>query len=131
MAVELALLLTPLMFLLLGAFVLGHVFWQYNVLKNATYSAARYVATAGTWAQLKTGAARRAAVETMAKELAAEAGVASDFDVVVTCRPANACGGSAVTSVTIGVDVFVQDPTGFWFGGEDLFSFTSTASSTN
>jgi len=43
-SIELALILSALVFLLTPTFLIARAYWQYTVLKHATYDAARYVA---------------------------------------------------------------------------------------
>lgn len=43
-SIELALILSAIVFMLIPTFLIARAYWQYTVLKHATYDAARYVA---------------------------------------------------------------------------------------
>jgi Flp pilus assembly protein TadG len=105
-----------------GAFFISRVYWQYNVLKNATTAGARYLAK-GTAAEIKT-AARQDEAKALIESLAAQAGMAADHNPIVACSPSLACGGTP-TAVIAQADLVIDDPTLALF--TDSFTLTVNA----
>jgi Flp pilus assembly protein TadG len=126
-AVELAILLTAFFFIFFGVFFFGQIFSQYHAVKNATASAARYLAR-GSPAEIKSVTRRDAAVA-LVRTLAAQNGVAQVTPTIV-CSPSLSCQGS-VTAITAQADVVFNDPTMRWLSDSLTISASSTVSYPN
>lgn len=132
-AVELSIIMALFMFILPATFLFGRVFWQYNVLKNATDNAARYLArstvadlgaSANIAAQMVTNAARESGMST----------APTDFGVAVDCNGVLSCSFGTPTSITVKAGAQIDDPafidgfTGIWLpNGSWQVSAVSTA----
>jgi hypothetical protein len=108
-AVELALLLVFTWVLLPGIVLFGKVFWQYHVLSNAQYTAARYMA-AGSLEELQTLTVRHNVAKEMIRRAAREAGISGEISPDVECVPRNDCVLPAPRAITINTPLYVEVP---------------------
>jgi Flp pilus assembly protein TadG len=108
-AVEVAFVVLVLFTLLVGAFVIGRLIWQYNVVRAATMNAGTYLAAAPWTATRQNYAAQ------MIVDAAADVGVAAVPNFV--CVPSQyPCGDSHATTILISARAAVDDPTHFLIG---------------
>jgi Flp pilus assembly protein TadG len=109
-AIEVALVVLVLFSLLVGAFVIGRLIWQYNVVKTATMNSGRYMAAA-PW-----DATRQATAIQLVLDAAADVG-ASDVTAQVSCLPLQyTCSDSHSTTIVVTANASVSDPTHFLIG---------------
>jgi Flp pilus assembly protein TadG len=117
-AVELAIIMMLFMFILPATFLFGRVFWQYNVLKNATDNAARFLARSPV-ADLATN---KAVADNLVRSTIHDAGMDTSAGLVVEvlCVGSPGCMGGTPTGITINALVNIDDPafidgfTGLW-----------------
>jgi Flp pilus assembly protein TadG len=110
-AVELALILSAMIFVLAAMFVFGNILLQYNIMKIASNGAASYMVASGEWRALGGATERAAAAAAMAKRLAQESGSsAANITVTVTCEPGITCLDDAFDSIMVGTDIRPTDP---------------------
>lgn len=129
-AVELALILIAIGFILAATFTFGQIFWKYNVLKNATNTAARYIA-AGSWAEIKNESRQNAARLIVAKAVE-EAGITGSVSFLVVCLPAGFCTSSTKPStIFVAAMVQIDDMNGMWFPDGFSVASNTTVSYTN
>jgi Flp pilus assembly protein TadG len=131
-AVELALILSALIFVLGAMFVFGNILLQYNIMKIASNGAASYMAASGEWRAYAGSDARAAAAKAVATRLAGESGSsAANITVTMYCEPDFTCEGPAFDSVTVGVSAYPADPFGDWRPTKTTFSVRSTVNNPN
>lgn len=121
-AVEMAVILPFLVGILMATFYLGRVYWQYNVVKQVSASAARYVAQ-GAWTEITDGS-RKATAEAMVTKTLLDAGIANSVLVTIMCSPSLSCTGASPSSA-VSVEVVIN--------GNDsnyLFSYGSVRATT-
>jgi Flp pilus assembly protein TadG len=110
-AVELAVVLVALSFILMGIFMYGRLLWQYNVANNLATFAARYAA-AGTYAELKSPGTRRDDAKARVGAAAAEVGM-TVVNINVSCMPSPDCvSRQTSTAIKAVLAIAVDDPTG-------------------
>jgi Flp pilus assembly protein TadG len=107
--VEVLFVTSLLCVMLLCAFVLGRLMWQYNVIAGAAGSGARYL-SAGPWSD-----ARLAQAEGLMDELAADAGV-SGLTYTATCPTGDGCADPASDTLILIARAPFSDPTQLIFG---------------
>jgi Flp pilus assembly protein TadG len=128
-AVELALILLATSGIMAAAFTYGRAMWQYNAVKNASNSAARYLIASGEWTTLGDSKSRTAAAEAVFRHLVAESGLAADnLSVTVSCP--GACDTAAPSSVTLDIGAHVSDPFSVWVG-DKVVPVKATAGNTD
>lgn len=112
-AVEMGLILPFIAIILMATFYLGRVYWQYNVIKNVSASAARYVAQ-GSWTEIVNGT-RTSDAEAMVKRTLADAGLRNTVAVKFACPPRLDCSGpTPASAVSVQIDISGNDPNP-WF----------------
>jgi Flp pilus assembly protein TadG len=108
-AIEVALVVLVLFSLLVGAFVIGRLIWQYNVVRAATMNAGTYLAAAPWTATRQSYAAR------MIVDAAADVGISAE--PTFACIPFQyPCGDSHATTIIVTARAAVDDPTHFLIG---------------
>jgi Flp pilus assembly protein TadG len=122
-AVEATAVVSILFWLILGAFVIGRLIWQYNVVRTATANAARYMAAA-PWSDARQAFARQMIVN--AASDAGLTGIQPDF----TCTPLiykNSCGDEGATTIVVTATLPVDDPTHLLIGHGKFVAAQSSA----
>jgi hypothetical protein len=123
-SIELALILSAVVFLLIPTFLIARAYWQYTVLKHATYDAARYVAAVPLSQLAATSPEPISVAQAMVAKAAVAAGlvpaseeatIASQVEVhcpgLVNCKP------NAPDTITVGAYMVITAPWSSSFGG--------------
>lgn len=117
-AVELSVLMLATLVLIIPTFVIGRTLWQYNVLKHATYDAARYIAAVPLYELRDFDVDVQGQAKLMVARTLIAAGVApasSQGSLVglteVTCAgPVVGCRTATPETITVKVSIQVSDP---------------------
>lgn len=109
-AVELTIILVMTLAIIPFVFFFGRVLWHYNVLRQASYDAARYVASAGMTTMAGSSATVVATARTMVEDAAARAGLEPLTYVSVVCYPLFTCSGAVGGTINVSVISKMTDP---------------------
>lgn len=138
-AIELALVIVATFFVMPAMFLFSRVFYQYNVLKQATQDTAFYMASLSPAEIRNSGTALLAAsrAKLMLREAILAAGIASPAtDISILCGTSIDCGAGVVpnavsvsATVTLVEDTSLANFTFPWLGG-DYFTWPITKTTT-
>ena len=130
-AVELAIIVVMATTIIPFIFLFGRVFWHYNVLKQATYDAAQYVATSATSRMMANSADVQAAAVAMVNAAAQGAGMEPLAGVAVLCMPKVICQSTNAGTIQVHATARVTDAGFIMFNmaflNYDEFEISATA----
>lgn len=125
-SIELALILSAIVFMLIPTFLIAHAYWQYTVLKHATYDAARYVAAVPASQLASITPDSMDVAQNMVAKAAVAAGLvpASDASLIasqvqVVCPGLVNCKPKSPDSVTVGTYLVITAPWSSSIGGNE------------
>lgn len=130
-AVELAIICMMAITIIPFIFLFGRVFWHYNVLKQAAFDAARYVASAHASKMIANSADVTSKATALVADAVAVAGMDPGVDVMTLCLPTYICSQTSGGTIKVVVAATLTDP-GFapfnaMFLDYEEFRITATA----
>lgn len=109
-AVELAIICVMAIAIIPLIFLFGRVFWHYNVLKQAAYDAANYIAYASTSRMVADSGDIRNTAAVLVANAAAASGMDPVMDVSTICLPKFYCAQTNSGTIKVVVMATITDP---------------------